>query len=142
MEAEIRRLFRFGQSGIGAPLSPNRMVQNCGTKPRELARLAADPWRIPIVVPGCADAGVDRDGRPGDPGGERRRDEGDCRRDVARHQHATERVALGVGAENLVAIGERRQPSLEEAGRQRDARADAITGPGRGRGRAPRPGRG
>src|ERR1700686_542369 len=92
---------------------------------RGFARLSTKPWRVPIVVPGCPDAGVDGNGGAGDAGCERRSDEGDRRGDVARRQHATERVALGVGAEDLVAIGEGRQAPLEKR-RERDARADAI----------------
>src|SRR5579872_6570587 len=93
--------------------------------PRLGLTLSDDPWRIPVIVPGGADAGVNRDGRAGDAGRDRRGDESYRRSDVARGEHAAERMALGIGAKHLVAVRQGRQPPLEER-RQRDARADAI----------------
>src|SRR3989442_12054903 len=62
---------------MGAAPLPNPAAQVAGRPRRPFGPLAADPWRIPVVVPGGADAGIDRDGCAGDPRGERRGNEGD-----------------------------------------------------------------
>ena len=114
-------------------LARNRFTSECGTA-RPASRFGATDvvprsiaprqgcGKLSQVAPIPASTGI---AAPVMPVASRRGDKGDGRGDVARRQHPAQGVALGIGAQDFVAVGQRRQTAIQQR-RLGHARADAV----------------